>query len=571
MSNETKVGALFLFFCGLMVWLTVTMRGCPLAPKTELTIHFDTLEGLKKGDDVVFAGVPIGKVGDVRLIEGGVEAICALEKEKIQDPAGALVIPEAVDAYVEDTTVLGGKRIVLLPRKLPKGEKPKPLNLAVPLPGVARPPIARSAAQVAERLAKFTEEEGPLYRVANRLADAMDNFADITKGLKEGKGTLGQLIVDERLYQNLNRSAENIATATDAILQGRGVLGRLVNDKDLGDAFGRAVTALGDERGSIGKLLHKGDLYDELLGAVRRFREVGDRLSTGEGTLGKLLTDDRPFESFRRTADNLDVLTTGLREGKGTLGRLFGEDDLYENFRQISESLKKITAKVGDGEGSLGRMIMEDRLYKEAEKFIDTANEVLGGFTKFRTYAGAGYMYHGRQQLTIYRLFLRVEPSRDKFFHAGVAIMGFDPDGDIAYDGQFDTDKGDDGIVVPEAQVGFRFFDRALSLRLGYLEGKPGGGIDLDLALPGLGDFPLRFTLEGRMAYADVDFDDDDVNEDVEPLMLRVQASVMILDHLRVYAGANNLCDRVGFTFGITFEYRDEDIRSMIGFLALGR
>ncbi len=61
MKNETKIGILFLLFCGVMMWLTVLMRGCPLTKKTELRIQFSSLEGLKRGDDIIFRGVPIGK------------------------------------------------------------------------------------------------------------------------------------------------------------------------------------------------------------------------------------------------------------------------------------------------------------------------------------------------------------------------------------------------------------------------------------------------------------------------------------------------------------------------------
>ena len=52
--------------------------------------------------------------------------------------------------------------------------------------------------------------------------------------------------------------------------------------------------------------------------------------------------------------------------------------------------------------------------------------------------------------------------------------------------------------------------------------------------------------------------------------MARVYGSVLLADRLRIYAGANNLFDQVAFTFGVSFEYRDEDLRSMVGFLALG-
>ena len=124
---------------------------------------------------------------------------------------------------------------------------------------------------------------------------------------------------------------------------------------------------------------------------------------------------------------------------------------------------------------------------------------------------------------------------------------------------------------MAEGGIGWRFFDRALTFRLGFLEGKLGGGFDFDFTIPGLPEIPIRLSLEGRLPYNDRDFDDDDINEDVKPMVMRAYGSILLLDRIRIYFGANNLFDsRIGFTMGISFEYRDEDLRSMVGFLALG-
>ena len=91
MNNETKIGVVFLLFVGALVWLTVTMRGCPLTPKTQLRIRFTSLEGLKEGDDVVYNGVPIGKIRDVELVERGGIAICEATHSAATDVSVAVL------------------------------------------------------------------------------------------------------------------------------------------------------------------------------------------------------------------------------------------------------------------------------------------------------------------------------------------------------------------------------------------------------------------------------------------------------------------------------------------------
>ncbi|MCI0340283.1 MAG: MlaD family protein [Planctomycetales bacterium] len=570
LSNESKVGGIFLVFCTILLWLTVTMKGCPLTAKTVLVCRFDTTEGLKKGDDVIFGGIPVGKVDDLSLTVDGCLATLALERGKIFSE-GVLVIPAEVEVYVEDTTMLGGKRIVIVARPRAPGMKHVPMDLAREVAGRARAPISRSFSVIGERLSEILAPEGPIGRAATRIEAAADDLSEILRTVREGKGTIGKLVQDDRVYEGIARATEGIARVTEAIDAGKSPLGRLVKDEKMGESLSRAVEALGEPSGTVGKLLHSSELHDELVKTVHRLGEVGDSLMEGKGTLGKLLLDDRLYEGATKTVENLGEITQGLKEGKGALGRLLTDEDVSRNLRDMSENLRKISESASGGKSTLGLLVTEDKLYRKAEELVDTGNTILGSFTKFKTYAGLSYKYHDVQDLSVTRIYLRIEPSADKFFYAAVAILGFDKRGEILYEGQTTPDHDDDSKLVPEAQIGFRFFERHLAFRLGFLEGKLGGGLDLDFSLPGFADFPMRMGFEARYSYEDEDLRDEEVNEQVDPFVLRFEWSVMVLDHVRLYVGADNLFNRVGATVGVAFEYRDDDIRSLVGFLSLGR
>jgi len=576
MKNETKIGILFLLFCGVMVWLTVTMRGCPLTPKTVLHIRFPSLEGLKRGDDVIYRGVPIGKVSDVRLsLEGGV-ATCQLEKDAVYDPdTKVCVIPEWVEAYVEDTTVLGGKRIVMLPRDVPPGTRHVPLPIEKPggyelETGKVREPIARVASVIAERIANLLEPGGPIAKVAENLERAADDVAAITNRVRSGEGALGKLINDPRLYDNIDKFFDEGAKLVEQARRGDGAIGRLLNDPEIGRRLDTVTKALAEPRGTVGKLLHESTLHDAAERSLDRLGDMLDHVHAGNGTLGRLYTDPRLYDNAADTLEHADAILRDVRAGKGTVGRLFEDDALYRNLLDITDNLKAVSDKLNSDQGTLGMLINDRRFFDKAEKAVTDLGDIGAAFKAFRTFAGVGYTEHSKQDLSVTRLYVRVEPSPDKFFYGGVAILGFDKRGDIAFDGQFDGERADDSKLVPEAAIGWRFFDRHLTFRMGFIEGKLGGGLDLEFSIPGLGVMPIRLTIEGRLPYNDEDFDDDDINEDVHPMVLRAYASVLLVDRLRVYAGANNFFDRVGFTWGVSFEYRDEDIRSMVGFLALG-
>lgn len=569
MNNETKIGVVFLIFVGALVWLTVTMRGCPLTPKTELRIEFRSLEGLKQGDDIVYSGVPIGKIRAVELsLRGGI-AVCELERELIVR-GDALILPQQVEAWVEDTTVLGGKRIVMDPIAQPEGAPHEPLDLTRVLQGYVRESVVREASKVATNLAKMTGDGGAVTKVAENLQRATDDLAYVFGRIRRGEGTVGKLLLDERVYENANRVINNLATITDGILAGNGALGRLLVDEKAGNDLAKALDALGKPEGTIGKLLYESDLHDALASSATRLDRLLESAERGDSTIGLLLSDRRLYDAATSTAENLAVVTGRLREGTGSLGKALVDEELYDNLLDITASFKEIAKKIGGGEGSLGKLIMRGELYDKVTETVDMAQDVLGDFSRFRTFGGTTISHLTGQDLTIYRLWLRVEPSPDRFFYAGAAIMSFDKHGDIRYEGQFDTDSDDDTIIAPEFLAGWRFFDRTLTFKVGFIEGKFGGGLDFDFRLPGVPDLPMRVSVYGRLPYNDNDFDDDDIDEDVKPFVLRAELSVMVIERFRFYVGAHNLFDSVGVSFGASFEYRDDDIKALVGFLALG-
>jgi hypothetical protein len=275
--------------------------------------------------------------------------------------------------------------------------------------------------------------------------------------------------------------------------------------------------------------------------------------------------------------DNLDEIVGRLNRGEGTLGRMLADPYLYQDLKDVVGSLKglsghleSVTEKMDKGEGSIGKLVNESGLYDKTEETIEGAKEIVSAFRKFRTYVGMGGKYHGKQKMTVGRIYIRVDASPSKYLQVGASWLGLDPMGHgTTFEGQFDDDRSDDIFFQPELLMGFRYFDNVVSLKLGLLEGQFGGGLDVDLDLPFLFDSQLRFSLEGRVAFADRDLDGTEIDEDVSPFIARFEASLFLLGRLRLFVGAHNFFDRIGFTGGVALEWHDDDIRNLVGYLGL--
>src|SRR5690625_5213453 len=95
---------------------------------------------------------------------------------------------------------------------------------------------------------------------------------------------------------------DNLRTITDGIAQGQGTLGRLLED-DL--------------------------LYNELVGAVIEARELIHRINHEDGPLNSRLTGPTLYDGLTRALSRVDTLGTEILHGGGTLSQILGSDELY--------------------------------------------------------------------------------------------------------------------------------------------------------------------------------------------------------------------------------------------------
>ncbi len=117
---ETAAG-LFVFTGLLFVaYLSVSLGGVKLWKDDSYTIYarFNNVSGLKENNRITIAGVPVGKVGGIRLDSGDMTALVALEIRdgiKVTDDSIASVMTMGLigDKYISISP--GGSSVVLGP------------------------------------------------------------------------------------------------------------------------------------------------------------------------------------------------------------------------------------------------------------------------------------------------------------------------------------------------------------------------------------------------------------------------------------------------------------------------
>lgn len=315
MMTELVVGAfLFAVFLGLFWFTIVLSRQNFFVKKYPVHVRFAKVMGLQEGDNIVVRGMPVGKVTDLKLgaaMEDGVTVIGELSTP--------LKLSEDYRARIVTTSILGGRYL-----EIQEGTPQAPILAdTVNLRGDLPIDLMEEASILVHDLKRSLNEGG----VLKNLELTMAEIRGIATKLNQGEGTLGKLITEKTVYEDLT-----------------------------------AITK-------------------ELREASAQVNQVVSAVNRGEGTIGKLLKEDAVYNDLTRLSSNLVAISQRLNEGKGTLGKLMSDDDqLYQDLASTASSLKKITAQVENGEGLLGRLIKDDSLYTDAQAAIKELRAAIDDF-----------------------------------------------------------------------------------------------------------------------------------------------------------------------------------------------
>lgn len=309
-QQSIRVG-LFTLLGIALAWITFESLsgGQIFKPKGyTLIAPFSNLKGLKTGDEVLMAGVKIGTVASTRLGAQRVEAVLSIQP--------TVRIPTDAVASVETSSLLGSQHLAVSfgasPEFLPDGAEIRTrntvdMNEVISQLGSLGAKLEQVAEGVSQALGSGKEGSGSLFSKLDtlvtengpKLTDTIANLQSITAKLKEGEGTMGRLINDPKLHDELVASVTEIkAAAADArvfLSDSRG----LVADVKAG-------------KGAIGTLLYDEPTAESVRVTARNLRELSDKLNSGQGTLGKLLADDALYREAQSVLKKADRAIEGL-------------------------------------------------------------------------------------------------------------------------------------------------------------------------------------------------------------------------------------------------------------------
>jgi phospholipid/cholesterol/gamma-HCH transport system substrate-binding protein len=307
----------------LLLFLMSGTRGL-FTHRITLVSYFDNASGLRVGAPVRLSGVDIGNVSAIRVVPDKDKQITPVEViMKVSTKYGFNLRRDSVTSL--DTAGVLGETYLDIDSSQAIGA---PAQNGDTLPTQVHPDfneVVRSSQSTLQNMDALLKR-----------ADRILAFAE------SGKGSLGKLIYDPRLYDQLSQTVTEFQQVVDEIAKGQGSLGQLINSNDAYNKFVATLdkmNAVADDlqagKGSAGKFLKDPSLYNNANDTIANLKKVSEDLNAGKGTAGKLLKDEELANKIDTTVTKLSALTSELEAGQGTMGKLFKDDTLYSNANQM--------------------------------------------------------------------------------------------------------------------------------------------------------------------------------------------------------------------------------------------
>lgn len=356
---QLRVGLLILFAGGIIIATILTLSGDTGLFKNIITIRtkLPQVDGLRAGTEVRLAGVYVGQVSEVKLLPVAQDD---KDKKKFQSVEIVMQINKLIDGVPaqerirKDSTVklgaiglLGDKVIDITP-----GTK-------------SSEPIQENELIQGNQDASLPQVVSGASNILQDIEQLSNQVKEIAENINQGKGNLGLVIKDDKLYNNANNTVLESQKLVEKIRTGNGTVGKLLNDPQL---------------------------YDQIQSTTKKVDTLIADISAGRGTIGKLATNDELYTRTNNILEKLDTIASKLEEtankadnGKGTVGQLLNNDSLYRETENTISNLNKLTTRLEktlDSKGSVNKLLEDPTLYNNLNEASAETVKLLQDFRK---------------------------------------------------------------------------------------------------------------------------------------------------------------------------------------------
>lgn len=256
---------------------------------TVLRIRFENVNGLDKGDPVLWAGLRCGEVIDVKLDPSGAKGAIVVVRMALKQP----ILYSDYVIRAEDFSLMGDKMVTI-----DQGREGQAVDLRETLTGTGTAGmqgLSKQATEVLEQINTF------LFNLNSSI-----DLGELNRSMKVSIEDLGVAAVNLRELLTKNRAA--IENAVKNFEDSSEEFKKIISGND--ETITRILTRADTLTSRLNNVLARWDSSTVFLDTLRTYVENQD------GTIRKLFFSDSLYNEIRTIGQNLDSLITQAREGE---------------------------------------------------------------------------------------------------------------------------------------------------------------------------------------------------------------------------------------------------------------
>ena len=302
--DELKVGAVILAALAILMVAVVKLGEAAnlFSKRYQLETFLANSNGLREGGTVTLAGQLAGTVKHIRFLPPDGDTTRNLEVVMELDQRLQPLVREDSRVKLKTVGLLGDKVLDITPGT-PRFAVLPPGDTIPSLPSLDYEAVIAQASGAVGDMVQLTRD-----------------LRSITGGIARGEGTMGQLITNRTLYDQLTTTTTHLNSLLARLDRRDGTFGRLLEDPTLYEHLTSMTTELdstlalmNSQQGTMGRLLHDDTLYTRLVATTTAADSVLRLLTTGNGTAARLLTDQELYDKLNKSLTDLNALLADFR------------------------------------------------------------------------------------------------------------------------------------------------------------------------------------------------------------------------------------------------------------------
>ncbi|MCP4884515.1 MAG: MCE family protein [Flavobacteriales bacterium] len=313
-SQKARLG-LFVIFTGLLLIIALYLIGTKqniFGDTFKITGVFNNVSGLKLGNNVRYAGINVGTVKEIMMVDDSTICVDMIIEESIRKHMKE-------DAYaVVGSDGLVGSMVVNI------------------FPGDRKGEVLHDGDTIMSVRKKSGNDMMATLSITNdNAAELSEELLKITRNINEGKGTLGRLVHDEDMGADLKETIANLKIASQ-------------------DAS-KVIDEIKDVVSSV-------DTEDNLLNVLLKDSVAANQFRSIMGNL------EQSSEDINLVIQNLNDVILSVKEGEGTFNYLVSDTILVQDIDETVKNIKQGSVMLNENLEALRHNTFFKGYFKKQEK-----------------------------------------------------------------------------------------------------------------------------------------------------------------------------------------------------------